>query len=541
MNVLFVNSQATACGVHQFGLSLHRILQGGRRHHFQYCSPGSTAELLDLIRSARADILLYNFYPCTMPWITLQTLNAVRALGLKQITIFHEVPVTGFDAFIYPDPTFEGKSERLNDWFSMGRPLPPAAAECGMRNAECGKKKKKKIPEIPVIGSAGFGFGWKGHERLVRKVIDEFATAKIRLHLPFAAHGDADGAGALSIAANCRELVRIGALESFVPQNIELEISHDFMPSEEFVAWLAENDLNAYLYDNTPESRGIASTTDHALAARRPIAITRSWMFRHLLDVSPSICIEDHSLREVMAAGATPLKPVYEANANAKILDQVESVIDRIWEFTMPAGGYNRLLTDNDRDGFEPIVAEMSEQLPEMMSRKIAAANVQQAWMLQMVRYAEARRILCVGCHEDTAYHIIKDEKHTAGIDPACNWDLATFLPMVQPEEKFDCIFATSVIEHVENDEQFIRDICALLIPDGVAILTCDFLASWKPGDPKPTEDVRFYTPADYERLGAVLESCGCYWLDRPKLEGEPDFEYHGHRYSFATMIFKKL
>lgn len=549
MNVLFINSRAPACGVHQFGLSLFRVLEGGRRHHFQYCAPANDEELLTAIHYFRSEILLYNFYPCTMPWITLQTLIAVRKLGLKQLTIFHEVPVTGFDAFIYPDPTFTPKSERLNDWFSMGRPLPvPAApAESGKRKADTGKKGRKakktvEAPNIPVIGSAGFGFGWKGHERLVRKVIDEFAEAKIRLHLPFAAHGDADGAGALSIAAACRELViTAGDPYSSFPKLIDLEISHDFMEPDQFVAWLAGNDLNAYLYDNTPESRGIASTIDHALAARRPIAITRSWMFRHIRDVKPSICIEDSSLREILANGIAPLQPVYEANADARVLEQVEKLIDEYDLPSMLGASRNRLLDDKDREYLAPLISEMHRAVPEMMSRKIASANVQQAWMLQNVRLTAAKRILCVGCFEDTAYEVLKREKHTAGIDPQCNWDLATFRPMVLPDERFDCIFATSVIEHVPDDEQFIRDICALLIPDGVALLTCDFLASWKPGDPKPAEDCRFYTPADYERLGAVLESCACYWLDRPNLEGAPDFEYHGHRYSFATMVFKHL
>jgi SAM-dependent methyltransferase len=567
MNVLFINSRVQECGVHQFGLNLARVLGatraevGGQKSEdgcYRYCEPATDDELLAAISTYSADILLYNFYPCTMQWVTLQTLNKVRALGLKQLTIFHETPVTGFDAFIYPDPTFVETSRQLNDWLPIGRPLPKAMAEGGGQKSEVGKKKGKKAKRptgpllqerVPIIGSAGFGFGWKGHVRLVEKVVAEFEKAKIRLHLPFAKFGDADGIQAKAIAEECR------TRRAF--SNIELEISHDFMEPDKLVEWLAGNDLNAFLYDDTDRSRGIASTIDHALAARRPIAVTRSWMFRHLWDVE-GIFVEDSPLSAIMARGIEPLRPIYERFSDEKVRAQVEEVIGRIGQIG-PMGSYNRLLTNADRESLAPTVEEMREAEPELMARKIPEANVQQAWTLEMIgRVIGSRsgvgirrgfKILCAGCFEDPTFQFLNrwlgavgDERPTmVGTDPASNGlDLASYRQQF-PAETFDCIFATSVLEHVEEDEEFIRDVCLMLKPDGVALLTVDFKADYKPGDAVPATSKRFYTPADYDRLGKVMEQQACYWLDRPQLDGASDFVYQGHHYSFATMVIKHL
>ena len=576
MNILFVNSVEPACGVHQFGLNLWRVLSGvvgrvpsrggdagsgdpaysdGRRptlFTYYYCAPTGDDELLAAIRHCEAGLVFYNFYPCTMQWLSLRTLTAVRALGLKQATIFHEVPVTGFDALLYPDPTFRDTSRWLTDWYWLGRflPLPSTVAP--------------RLRPVPVIGTAGFGFGWKGHARLVELVLKEFDKARIRLHLPFARHGDAAGRGALAVANQCRALVagRPG---------IELEIDHEFMLPEVFVDWLAQNDLNAYLYDPTA-GRGIASTVDHALAARRPIALTRVEMFRHL-HKHDKLFIEENSLSEILARGIEPLQPVYEEFSDANGLTRVEQVLFEIGKPRTlnleprtlngeqgtgetsnrePSNRrtLNRLLRDTDREHYAPLIQEMTAAVPEMMARKIPEANVQQAFCLDVVRRCfggkaeklkTESRVLCVGCFEDTAYEtLLRSGEHVTGIDPALNWDLATYR-VREPGDRFECVFACSVLEHVADDAQFFRDLCDCLIPDGVAILTCDYKADYQPGDPLPATDVRFYTPADIERLGKILTEQGCYWVDKPDLRGEPDFVYQGHHYSFLALVFKKL
>ena len=205
---------------------------------------------------------------------------------------------------------------------------------------------------------------------------------------------------------------------------------------------------------------------------------------------------------------------------------------------------YNRLLTDKDREALQFRVDEMIKYCPEMMNRKISRANVQQAFVLDTVyNYIgdEDPRILCIGCFDDTAYESLLVQRYDIeGIDPEINHDLKTYYDKFS-EEKEDIIFATSVLEHVHDDEEFMSYFCDLLKPNGIGILTMDFNNDYKDGDSVPDTVIRQYTKYDLEvRLMNVLSKYGCKLVDNPNWNGEPDFVHQGHLYSFATLVFKK-
>ena len=75
--------------------------------------------------------------------------------------------------------------------------------------------------------------------------------------------------------------------------------------------------------------------------------------------------------------------------------------------------------------------------------------------------------LLSVGSYEDTAaLAVMLSGRRVDEIDPVLNYDLSTY--MTKPSCKraaYDVVFATSVIEHVADDEQFLRDIEELLAP----------------------------------------------------------------------------
>lgn len=509
-----VNPRDKACGIAQFGLNLEAVLKHSEQFDYQFREPVTAVEYRMLLDEYRPAMVLWNYYPCTMPWVNLDVLNIARQRGLKQASIFHEVPVTGFDALIYPDPTFPPRSQHLVDWFPLGRPI-PAIRQDTLRPVD---------QDNPIIGSSGFGFENKGYVRLVERVNAEFERATLRLHLPFAKWGDEQGERALRMAKWCRAAVKPG---------ITLEFSHDFLSPDDYLTWLGQNDLNAFLYDEMP-GRGIASTIDFALMANRPIAVTRTTMFRHLHELSPSVCIEDSSLREIMANGVAPQLPLRSAFSPRAVCAQMDAIVTDV----MPRK-LCRLLRDEDRKAHEPIIREMFEVHPDLMGRKISEANVQQAWTLRLVREANAASVLCVGCFEDSAFHVLNSE-HPAieGIDPGVNVDLHKFR---SHGRQFECIFSTSVIEHVANGEQFLRDLCDSLTPGGTCILTADFREGWNKWQPLPATDVRLYTSADIARMAKILHTKGCYFVDPPDTSGAPDFHYQGHKYSFIGLVFKKL
>ena len=75
---------------------------------------------------------------------------------------------------------------------------------------------------------------------------------------------------------------------------------------------------------------------------------------------------------------------------------------------------------------------------------------------------------------------------------------------------------ATSVIEHIADDEEFLKQFELLLAPGGFGVLTCDFNDQCRPGDPLPVEDRRFYTRRDLqERLMPLIRKCQL--VDQPR------------------------
>lgn len=202
----------------------------------------------------------------------------------------------------------------------------------------------------------------------------------------------------------------------------------------------------------------------------------------------------------------------------------------------------NILLNDPERETYKDAIAELSRLCPETILRKIPKANVQQAFVFDMVKKLCFKNddILCVGSYEDTACESLKAIGYrVTDIDPAINCSLDEYF--ISTFRKFDVIFSTSVMEHVGDDEIFIDQICKLLKLGGHAVITCDFNNDYIRGGAKPSEDMRLYTKHDLlGRLNNILIKNGCSLIGDINYDAKPDFQYSGHTYSFATYVFRK-
>jgi hypothetical protein len=152
------------------------------------------------------------------------------------------------------------------------------------------------VPAGVVVGAFGFCLGDKGLGRLVDLVAAEFPDgATLRLRMPAAAYGDPDGAGARWWADHCRERC---------PPHVRLEVSHDFLPEPELLSWLAGNSVNTLLY-GTEYGRGCSSALDLVLAVPRPVALSDSWMFRHVTAFTREPVLgPGNTLRDILTRGA---------------------------------------------------------------------------------------------------------------------------------------------------------------------------------------------------------------------------------------------
>lgn len=210
---------------------------------------------------------------------------------------------------------------------------------------------------------------------------------------------------------------------------------------------------------------------------------------------------------------------------------------------------FNTLLDDRARRHFSPAISTLWRIAPDVMGRKIRRANVQQGFMLaaveQLVDGCREKKMLCVGSFEDTACCALQGLGYQVdAIDPSINNDLASFRRK-HPELSgtYHVVFSTSVIEHVIEDEAFVSDIVAMLVPGGYAVLTCDYRDGWAPGQPKPSSDVKIYTHRDMQRLIAAMGDV--------ELVDEPDWQDHVPdfiisegsvelRYGFASLAVQR-
>lgn len=216
---------------------------------------------------------------------------------------------------------------------------------------------------------------------------------------------------------------------------------------------------------------------------------------------------------------------------------------------------YNKLLTDKERFFYEDTLKEIFLYCPETIKNKVPEANVQQAFVLDTVKKFSNKlsKILCVGAYEDTASETLSKLNYDiTEIDPLDSiWNPTNHTHIIKTtlndfynknkNQKYDIIFSTSVIEHVENDELFVDQICNLLNDGGYGILTCDFNNSYKETMKKPSVDYRLYTTEDFlNRFYKILKNNNCSILEPYDWSGEPDFNNGEAIYSFATFTFKK-
>lgn len=302
MKILFVNSVEPQCGVHQYGVNLFYAIS----HVAQvaYVEPVSRTHFAGLIDVIDPDVVIYNWQAGIGGWMA----DMPFKIKAKQVLAYHDLEARfhDFDAILFSDPTMVSH----DNWHSIGRPL---------RFRKPNAPGRVSAGEIPTIGINGFIGAWAA--QAMARIVAEFPIAHIRLHLPAATYGDADGRMA---AASSQQVTQM------LPAGFTYQVSHDFMDWDSLVQWLALNDLNCYIRDPAMHWRGVSSSCDAAMCASRPIAINSCNAFRHLHDCSPSIMVEHRSLAQIMETGLSPLVSKYAAWSPEVVGDQVMKVLESV-------------------------------------------------------------------------------------------------------------------------------------------------------------------------------------------------------------------
>lgn len=297
-NILFINSQQPNCGVYQFGKRVYNIIRKSTKYGFPYLEGLQDYENTCKVYQPKAIII--NYHPSTMPYITHGFLNNLK---IPKLAIYHEVPITGFDYYINPDPTYF----EHDNIFVTGRPL-------------FEYNKTFTLPDFPIVGSFGFGFDNKRFDKIVDLVNSEFDDALIRLHIPYAYFGDVGGDNAKRIAEYCKTKSR--------KPTIRVEVTHHFLNNDQLLDFLAQNTINVFMFDNM-YGRGISSSTDYALSVRRPLAITNNWMHRHIRNANPTITLDNAPLKWIIEKGDT-LEKYRQLWSDENLIRDYERILNNV-------------------------------------------------------------------------------------------------------------------------------------------------------------------------------------------------------------------
>lgn len=293
VKVLFINNVPETCGVNQYGQRTHKLLLRSEKLQVTYAPCDSMAQAMERINATAPDVVLYNFHSYTIPWANNDLL--AQYPHIKHIAIVHEPGmVTG---------------SKMNQRIQQDT-LPRILFECTDNYVE---------HPIPVIGSFGFGSWHKGFHNLILRIQEQFDEAVFRLHIPPSHYCDPNADLAKAIVAECQKRI--------TKPGIKIDADYEFFSEEQLLTWLNQNTLNAFHYEPLPYSPGNSSVIDYALSAKRPIAITKSPMFRQIEGAVPSVFIEDVPMKQTIANGLTPLAPFYEKWSIQNAINYWEGVL----------------------------------------------------------------------------------------------------------------------------------------------------------------------------------------------------------------------
>lgn len=306
--VLFLIPPVRECSVHCTALNVQRVLKLSDEFEVVPMITDSFGEVFKTLIVGGFSILLVEHNPVTLPWLTPLCVEYIKQVGIKTVAIVHHGAYPNFDAYIVPEndpdyPTFP------SNWFPMARPLP-----------------KPYIGERPIhpvwwIGTMGFCAPHKGFVLMVSEILNQFDSAHIRICAPQAPYGINTPGYATAEMELCERMVR-----SSGKHGITIETTTEFIPVDDAVDWLAQNDLNCYLY-RIGSGIGRATSLDTALAAKRPIAVSKSPMLHILHGLTPSVCYEDTPLLQIISNGIAPLQPVYDRCSDDRILEDIHKAL----------------------------------------------------------------------------------------------------------------------------------------------------------------------------------------------------------------------
>lgn len=287
MKVLIINHDKIACGTFQFCKRIYNIVSKSKDIRYFYKDCANREDYLLAVSEIKPDYIVYNYHYDRTPW--LLEIDIAENTSAKHYFLFHDGSVVNrYDKYLffgeYPNYPISIPREKSA---LLPRPLIDYYGTY-------------PVNEVPTIGSFGFPTDHKRFPELVTLVNKQFDKAHIRLHIPSPYFGVTEGYNLPRIANQC--------VSSNINPNIKLTIDSSFVDDQQLLEFLAGNDINVFNYSYM-KNPGISSAIDYALSVKRPFAITKNDLFRHV--ASNGILLENNSVQDILSKGLAPIERFY--------------------------------------------------------------------------------------------------------------------------------------------------------------------------------------------------------------------------------------
>lgn len=293
------------CGIYYYARNLHNMLQDSQKNTYLLFSCDSEEEMKQICESNNIDVIVYNWHPSTMPWITQSTIDQT---ALRQFMIIGH----------------EGRGETIN-FYNLEHYITIDVTAQETHNLHPGVRPVivyddvNYFPPGPYlkIGTSGIGQHNKNLHRIIEIINSQFNEyVELNVHFSSGYYTPLKENGIADLIEQHKWMAR---------PNIKINYTMEKFSERDLILWLNQNDINVYYYEFF-DAVGVSGSTDRALSAKKPIGVNNSNFFRHIR--SDDINIEITPIKDIVAKGIKPLEKFYALWNKDTLLDQYDSLVN---------------------------------------------------------------------------------------------------------------------------------------------------------------------------------------------------------------------
>lgn len=309
MKILFVNHHKTQCGIYEIGKRIFELFDKSVLDIF-YIESSSLEYYIQNVEEYKPDIIVYNYFSATLPYINKTTLSVFPKI--KHIGIIHDPLHPNdinfynytFDAWIIHDDTNPILSDKK---FTTVRPIR--------------RYIKKNIGKNNIlnIGSHGFSVSpWKMFDLMIDIIHREFDEVNINMNITKATYG----------GKNEDELFNSWK-NKITKKGVNLNISTNYLKTElDVIDFLSKNDLNIYFYNPPHPYVGVGGSADLAVSSQSSLAVNSSYMYRHFHKHLGFY--EQHNSLKNFLNNQDTVKKLYDEWSPEKITNDYKNMFEKI-------------------------------------------------------------------------------------------------------------------------------------------------------------------------------------------------------------------